>query len=342
MRAFYHDGKPRPKAAGRDAAFETMMGEFQLRRCFAAALAMLVFVFIPTSAPCEAPRTFRVVNIMPAFWNAWSQGVGKPLDDRVRLFKTLVIDPYRSAYDDPEFRLDKAHIGRYLTAVRAEVPLMHQISSIIASQLAVYQRSFVTAFPDMKPTTIYLMPSMFTFDGQTRNGTLYFGLDGIARFEGAKANPGVLITHELFHAYHFQVNPRTFGKSDSVGVPLYRELWGEGLATYVSYRLNPGATAAQALLSSDLAALSPAKRHKLACLIEPKLSSTNANDATMFFDAGVHPDGLPVRGGYLIGFLVAHKLSIGHELADVTRLLGPELRHNIRLGVQQLCTSRAM
>ena len=83
---------------------------------------------------------------------------------------------------------------------------------------------------------------------------LMLGLDGIAKFHGADAHLAATFSHELFHVYHFQVNPLP---RDADQVQLYRLVWQEGLATYVSKVLNPDASLADTLLDPRLAVEGP-------------------------------------------------------------------------------------
>jgi hypothetical protein len=303
-----------------------------------APLVALV-LFCSAGAPAVGEDPVRVVNLMPAFLDAWDRGLGKPMDERVRLFKSGVLYPNRAAYDSPQFKLDDPHVAWYLAAVEPSVPEMRRMTAAIATELPASERAFVTAFPDLRPVTVYFMPSLLHFDGQTRNGTLFFGLDGVVQFEGRHANLGVLVTHELFHVYHYQVNAGSFGESGSTQAPIDEQLWSEGLATYVSARLNPTATREQVLISKDLAELTPSKTKALACAIEPKLSSARDDDANPFFDAGVHPPGLPPRGGYLAGLLIAERLGATRTLHELALLKGAELRSMIASGVKRLCSA---
>ena len=74
----------------------------------------------------------------------------------------------------------------------------------------------------------------------------YLGVDVIARLYGSTANLSVLFDHELFHVYHRQVAPSLFE-----GDELWKSLWIEGLAEYVSWRMNPGSTEDDVLLSTS-------------------------------------------------------------------------------------------
>ena len=62
----------------------------------------------------------------------------------------------------------------------------------------------------------------------------------------------VFFAHELFHRYHYQAA----GFSDDLAdrQPIWRTLWAEGLTSYASKVLTPGASEREALmLPSDLA-----------------------------------------------------------------------------------------
>ncbi len=286
----------------------------------------------------ESPR-IQVVNLMPAFFDAWDGGIGKPIDERVRLLKADLLYPNRKAFDSGQFRLDDPRLAWYLDEIAPSVPAMRRMTDKIATELPSSERAFIDAFPDMSPATVYFMPSFLHFDGQSNGGILRFGIDGIVEFDGPDANLGVLAAHELFHIYHAQVNPETFGESGSTQAPVGAQLWSEGLATYVAGRLNPGATRSQTLLSKDLAELSAAKTRRLACLMEPKLASTRESDAAPFFDADVQPPGLPARGGYLVGLLVASRFGKEHTLRELALLKGGSLTASIAGAVHALCVA---
>jgi hypothetical protein len=304
-----------------------------------AALSFACVLVAAAAARAQEPPQIHVVNLMPAFFRAWDDGAGKPIDERVRLLKADLLYPNRKAFDTGQFRLDDPRLAWYLDEVAGRVPAMRLVTEKIATELPSSERAFVAAFPDMKPTTVYFMPSFFHFDGQSSAGILRFGVDGIVEFEGPDANLGVLAAHELFHIYHYQVNPQTFGESGSTQAPIDAQAWSEGLATYVAQRLNPSATRAQVLLSKDLAELSPANTRRLACLMEPKLASTRESDAAPFFDADVKPPGLPARGGYLIGLLVAEQLGKAHTLRELALMNGAALRAPIAAAVHALCVA---
>jgi hypothetical protein len=313
------------------------MGAMQLLRFFTAALVAAVLVSSSFTRPAAADERLHIVNLMPAFWQAWDRG--RSLDDRVHLFEQLVAVPNHEAYGTGLFALDQVHIAWYLQDVVPYVPRMRKLPAMLSTEIPSAEQRFLRTFPDLRSgVQVYFMPSMMHFDGQTNNGVLRFGIDGIARFDGGNADLGVLVTHELFHIYHAQVSPAVFGETGSGGSPaIWRQLWSEGLASYVSLRLNPGASRSQVFISAELGTLPPTKAQSLACAIAPALDDTDATRAARFFEVGPHSPQLPSRGGYMIGFLVARDLDVAHDLHALAVMHGNALRSEIVADVARIC-----
>ncbi len=87
-------------------------------------------------------------------------------------------------------------------------------------------------------------PSFLRFDGhdykdERGQAHMLFGVDAIAILHGPEDMPS-FFAHELFHIYHRQVMGARLPDPDSV---TWWSLWEEGLATYVSQRLNPALSA---------------------------------------------------------------------------------------------------
>ncbi|HTJ24602.1 MAG TPA: hypothetical protein VMA36_00420 [Candidatus Limnocylindria bacterium] len=313
------------------------MASMPLLRLFTAGLVWVLVAAGAFTRPAVADDRLSIVNLMPAFWEAWDHG--RSVDERVRLFEQLVAVPNHQAYGTGQFALDEVHIAWYLQDVVPYVPRMRELTAMLSTEIPTAERRFLETFPDLRSgVQVYFMPSMLHFDGQTNNGVLRFGIDGIARFDGANADLGVLVSHELFHIYHAQVSPDVFGETGSGGAPpIWRQLWSEGLATYVSSRLNPDASKSQVLLSTALGTLPPADVQRLACAIAPALDAADGSRVAPFFDAGMHPPQLPSRGGYLVGFLVARDLDVAHDLRALAVLRGEGLRTAIGTDVARIC-----
>lgn len=299
-----------------------------LRRHFILGLALT-----PLLPAVAAGSSYQVFDLMPDYWRFWERGQGKTLKFQAQLFRQMVIAPYRAAF---AVSIEKSLGGfgddkliPYLKGVRSLLPAMRQLSDRLTRDLPTYRGDFLLAFPDMAWSgRVYFMPSLYVFDGQTNNiddsQALFFGLDALALYGYQKL--GVLLQHELFHLYHRQVNPAVFSESNGEADPLYRQLWTEGLATFVSMRLNPTATVAEVLLSIPLAEKGDALLAPLARELSGKLDSTDPKDLSDFFDAGSKRTDIPPRSGYFIGLRTAEALGKRFTLIELARLGRSELR----------------
>ena len=308
------------------------------------ALAIAVCLVPPAMAGAAGePPMFRVVDVMPAFWEAWNAGQGREMPVRAELFRKGVLQRYPQLFPPSVVQADDATISAYLSALAPVIPELRRDGDVLREQLPRYRRGFGEAFPDFNPReiTIYVQPSLFHFGGVTGEiddgHALQFGLDTLA---SVHADVGVVIAHELFHVYHRQINPTFFAtqsENDLYRYGLYREVWAEGLATFVSGALNPAASPAQIFLSDELARLDEPRTRRLACIVADQIDSTSRTQSLLLLDSGEHPDGLPPNGGYLIGDLVAKRLAARRSLHELAALNGDALRTAFGAEVTALC-----
>lgn len=139
---------------------------------------------------------------------------------------------------------------------------------------------------------------------------LVFGVDLMAKLHGDD-DESAFFQHELFHLYH----QRLLGDCDSGKV--WSSLWKEGLATYVSQQLNPGASERELLL--DFPAGMPARTRAA------QLGSVLDSEDATTWGGLVHtrtPDGaeLPGRRGYYLGSLLAQEAGKHDSLQELARL----------------------
>jgi uncharacterized protein YjaZ len=141
-----------------------------------------------------------------------------------------------------------------------------------------------------------------------------FGLDVIARL---KEELSPLVVHELFHVYHGEVvadDPETFSWA----------LWAEGLATYVSRRLNPKVPEQ---LVCCLPPIEPAEA--AVDLLAPEalrlLDSEKREDYARFFLGGKELD-IPSRSGYYLGYRIATEAGKTRTLEELAAMTPAEVR----------------
>lgn len=270
------------------------------------------------------------VDLMPDFWAAYL-AAGHGAERAQRLHDDFFV-PHAEIYAAADLKPDAKRIARWLPSFDAIAADVRRVVADFPAIHAGHVARFRTAFPDFDQARapIYLMPSLFAFDGHLSPWgarlPLFIGADGVVRYHGRTPDLAVFLDHESFHLYQAQLAPQLMMNP---APPIYATLWTEGTATYVSERLNPDAALLHVLLDDQhLADASAATRRQLAAALLLVLDSTADEDATRFFSAGAKGP-LPSRGGYLIGLEVARRIGRDMPLADLPHLQGTALRERV-------------
>jgi hypothetical protein len=271
------------------------------------------------------PQELRVVENLP-----------KDADARSELFSRQVLTAYPEVYQ-ALWHPDSAEVKPYVGRVPLYIAGIRKLHAMFQKQEPAILGHFCQAFPEFAPgkVKIYLMLSLFRFDAKIPSAhpdSLLIGLDGLARFHGTVAPLSVILSHEFFHLYHFQITPLPKNPDD---LPLYRLLWQEGLAVYASQQLNPGASLADVLFDERLAANGPALVPSEAKRLLLCLDSREDDIAAHFLTKSEDGEG-PGRIGYLIGYDVVSRLVRDRSLESLARLRDPGLRFAFRREVYRL------
>ncbi len=289
--------------------------------------------------------SFEFVDLMPTFWSFWEQAEGLDGEAKILLFREMLINPNKELYYHKmmgEHTDEK--LGKYIESTQPLLPDIRRISNELTHQkLNQLLEQFLVKFPDFeRNNTIYLMPSLYYFEGQgrPRKGKLIllFGLDAIAKTYGNV--PSAFIHHELFHVYHYQIVSemrKWVDKLQLEGVfpELYYLIWGEGLAGYISHVLNPDfpETELLALAHVEAEKVRPIKSI-LAKAVRKNLNTNSDEDITKFF---FNPyTEFPTNSGYYIGMKVVAEIAKGYSLADLVRLEGDQLYNEIEKALNKL------
>lgn len=279
----------------------------------------------------RAQTSPSVTDLFPEVFHFLETAPSAPVD-QAKLFSDLIIKTHPEIYDRPDvFKTDLNSLQDYVVQLRTYLPAIREIHARFQRERIAVEHNFLQVFPDFNGSRvrIYLMLSLFGFDGKvpaTNPSLLMLGIDGIAKFHGAGARLSVIVSHELFHLYHFQVNPPPPNPDE---LPLYRLIWQEGLATYVSQRLNPDSSLAEVLLDPRLAEQGPQFVQTVTRRLLIELESTD--DATAAVYLSYRRVGqIPSRMGYLIGYEVAKSLGETRSLHELALLRGPFLLHVMR------------
>lgn len=287
---------------------------------------------VPSASACS------IVDATASFWSLAARSAHMTPAAEIASFRADVVERYPELYTAHVLGRDNVHAldtlsVLWLKATRKNGIKGRAVERELVHRLPIILGRFKKAFPDFLCNfPIYLMASLGSLDGAGRvvagHPALVLGVDTMAEFETAKELP-VVITHELFHRYNFQVA----GFSDDPGdrQAIWRTLWAEGLATYVSGRLNPKASLSEVLVSEDLAQRGPDLIRQLAVA----LRVNDAPDPSLYaeyFESGsarAKSDGIPQRSGYYVGYRVVQQLAKRDSLYELAHLKGPSLHHTI-------------
>jgi hypothetical protein len=307
------------------------------KRLFLQSFIVCALCHIAETPPAGAAEQIRIEDRWPEIFHLLSTSSLAAPEKASRL-----IDYLHS--DCPEIA-DRLHIGdmtrddseRYLVELERRSFAIRSLARRFAAVHSDIEERFIQAFPDFRPsrTIVYLTVSRFQFDGKVPHdhwNSLLFAFDGVAKFHGGNAPVAVIFSHELFHLYHFQINPPP---ADQDQVSLYRLIWQEGLACYVSSRLNPSAPLHDVLFDPRLAAEGPKLVKSVSRELLKDLESTDDLPTAKYLTYR-NTGATPSRMGYLIGYQIAAKLAARHSLLELAHLRDPELRFMMRREVRLL------
>jgi hypothetical protein len=302
-------------------------------------LVILASSALPVAA--EAPgKPCSYQDLMPAYENFVVRTAGFAPQQRAETFVSDFASQYPDYYLADVFgdaaRM-RARALRYFDSAQAAAifqgvpPLtagrLAALGRVVGPQFVRQQRRFMRTFTDFAcDTTVEFGVSLMKFDGHPvefgGRHYLLFGVDIIAMLHEPADMPA-FFDHELFHLYHRQAIGARAPQGDD---PAWWTMWKEGLATYVSQRMNPGLDAQQVLwYPRDMVVRMKQERVHAARLMLRDIDRTGP-DADRWFLASDSVEGLPIRAGYYLGYLFAKSEGDGRTLPELARM-APELVH---------------
>ena len=311
------------------------------------ALAAVVTLLL--AARAGAAPACPLIDATAPLTAAATASAGKSDEEQLAVYRKAILDTWPELYTSavlglrPGPEMDQRILAS-LAAVRSggnHEDLKQSLRAQITSTSAAFQ-----VFGDFQCNfTIYFADSLGELDGAGRivagRPALVLGVDTLAREQSELSLP-VFFTHEFFHRYHFEAS----GFSDDLAErqQIWRSLWAEGLATWMSEQLTPGATRAEALmLPTDLEDRARPFTSPMATELLAGLTHIDAQLFKVYFTANPRTDrhGLPPRGGYYMGYLVAQRLSHHHTLAQLAHLKGPPLEREIAAALKALARDQS-
>ncbi len=312
-------------------------------------VGLIALALALAAAGCARAASCPVIDVYARF-EASAEATRHASDpERISAFERAVVDPYPDLYSREVIGLASGPDLERLIPMAARRVLVDQdwraAHARLQAAVPEVAARFAKAFPDFRcDFPVYLAPTFGFMDGAGRvvagRPALVLGVDTVAANETTDQIP-VFLTHELFHRYHFQAA----GFSDDPGdrQAIWRALWAEGMATYVSARLNPERPLADALLlPRDLEARAAPLTPQIARALAERLEDVDARAFGTYFeygDAEATRLGLPWRSGYFVGYLVVRDLARGRDLATLAHMRGPALLAEIRAALVRLSTA---
>jgi hypothetical protein len=286
---------------------------------------LLVFILCSFSFACASlnwkktnlsnPSNF-IKDSSIAFIDYFEATEVAPNPNLEELFRTLVLP---QNFDYYEYRLQSLKsasggIEENLKRQLVEFKSLRKKYESVASQFRVELPPAIFKFKEMFPdfsiaNEINIVHSLGELNGGTRQikgkTRFYIGIDVIAKFHSWQ-DQTAFFHHELFHLYHMQKNPDVYS-SDSVALAL----WKEGLATWVSKKLNQHASPAELMLEIPPNLYSECLRNKkvLAESLKQDLSKIDLETYKKYFLMSGGSTVIPKRAGYCIGFLAVEDVS---------------------------------
>jgi len=306
-----------------------------------ACVLVLATALAATAAEPEPVPSYQLVDLATTYAGFWDVSRNLPTPDRVAAFKSrfeTLLPGFFTArrvgwMTDEQY--DEA-IARSFERFPELRDRYAATTSRFAGLLGPAHDSFVRAFPDLKPIgPVYIVHSLGEFDGGTKpvsgRSRLMFGADVIAQLHDFP-DERPFFHHELFHVYHAQF----FSECER----MWCSLWSEGLATLAAQRLNPRATDAELLLASPRPIRSEIEHDRRAavCAVAARLDSKDAADYAGLFSTGPAVPGLPPRGGYYVGFLVAQEAARHRSVMKLAHLGNSDAREAVRAALARLAT----
>jgi hypothetical protein len=300
-----------------------------------ALAATASWALAPTLAAAAA-KACSYSDLMPAYQAFAIRTADLPPEQRATAFRKDFAARYPDYYSPEVFGNDtklQSRAERFFdpTKRRAAFPdnppltdaQLAQMGAAVGRLFAQAQRGFIRTFADFQcATNVEFGVSLLMFDGHpvTFGGQqhLLFGVDLIAAAHD-EADLPAFFDHEIFHLYHKQIIAAQLPK-DEADEAAWVTLWGEGLATYASQRMNPRLSAQQVLwFPRDIVARMQKEAPRAAQLLLQDLDKTGM-PGDRWFLMGTQVEGLPDRAGYYLGYLFAKSVGDGVPLPALTRM----------------------
>ncbi len=291
----------------------------------------------------ERPHGPIVHNLAPDFLQLWETIESKSINEQVVAVKENFLPKFPEfyRYQIKNWKKPNAELKKQI----AEFPMIkdefskktRQITMDLDSAL----QTFVAAFPDFdRNFEVYVTHSFGEMDGGTRtiDGTDYFilGIDGMVKYHKGFHSEIPFFHHELFHVYHSQ-----YVKGEKA---LWAALWAEGLATYVSEKLNPESTHKEMMLDVPEGMVTKIENDIDFYWndLRNKLRSNSKDDYAKYFLMSAQKSRITIRSGYYLGYLLAKEIGKTKTLSEMAKMKPKSILPMLERKIDELAKENAV
>ncbi|HET9035901.1 MAG TPA: DUF2268 domain-containing putative Zn-dependent protease [Myxococcaceae bacterium] len=296
-------------------------------------LALLICLAGAAAAAQDAgTERLRIVDAAAGCAEFWRRAPGATKEEQARAFEELLRAPHPSLYTPAVLGLTEPlsasvpeRLAKLPARFRPDPARVEEVRRTLEADLHATATEFRKTFPGFASNRpVALVCSLGAFDGGTRSvegkSMLLFGPDVIAAIRPRGFDLRPFLEHELFHVHHGNLHPDA---PETVG----QSLWEEGLATYVSAQLNPGATADEVSVPEALVAEATPRIPELAGRLLAHLDDPADGPVyRQFFYGSTEKAEVPPRSGYVLGWRIAEAAGKTRSLAQLAALSPAESR----------------
>jgi hypothetical protein len=295
----------------------------------------------------------KIVNIVDDCLIFWEQAKSKNLNAQRKLWTRLVENKHheyfeRAVYGNASSEERRVLLNQFLKQMPAKINALRDFNRTAVGNIRAAVMNFKARFPEYhQQRDIYLGLSLLMFDGSVRPvqndegipDTLCLGAEVLAEYPVEQTQ--IAITHEFFHLYHFNFlfeNP-SLAQIRTAHIPLIVE----GLAVAGAEAVYPNQAETTYLHFSEKEWLG--QKEELAVnsrkFLELLKDGATPDQYEPWF-SGRPSENVPQRGGYLLGYEVAHRMLAMFPFEQIIRMTPVQLREHVEEQLAAIAADRVL
>lgn len=288
----------------------------------------------------------KIIDSIDGFFSWYKDSISLSENEKISTFKTKVysLDPAFYDYKYKDFKERKKDVNQYILGIFTNFKTIQErfmflytnLQKNIEEGLSKFNKQFKDFVVDIP---IHICYSLGDCDGATRvldgEDVLVIGIDVMTQAHNWD-NEIPFVQHELFHIYHLKLYPHT-NTALSHEDTIFRGLWTEGLATYISHILNPSASYIELALDVPKNLIKNTEANFVA-ILQDLLKNFYSTDSAVYdnYFLITEETKFPSRCGYYLGFLLVNEIAKKYSLEKLIRLQEAEYVPELITNIKQL------